>query len=852
MNITNYLEKFEVVKGSEFTHTCLKNYKSYYLQIDDQDEFMEIYKKAYGKNMSITEKHRPQSPILIDLDFRQAEYEKLYTQQHILDILKILIEFLDDHVDVADGIDIFVLEKPPRACKDKIKDGLHIIIPSIVTKPIYQYKLREFAMPKINEILKDCGFLNNIEDIYDESVIERNNWFMYGSKKPDEHIAWEMSYIYEWKSRTITEKDPEHTSDELIDLFSIRNKFDINKVKIDLPELKKELDIEDSAVTERSEANSKYEMPSTMFYDTDAIIKLVEILNDTRADTYKTWMEVGWLLHNINTTQYINIWVDFSKRSTKFNKGECERLWTNMKNTGLGLGSLHMWAKEDDPEAYKDIIDKSLVKLIDNAKVGTHTYVARVVYEIYKDEYVCASIKSNLWYHYENHSWKKNELAYGLRLKISDQIHQMFLQRVQYYKIKTANAQETADRDKFKLMEKEMFKVSLKLTTSNFKDGVVKECAEKMFDQDFLKKIDSNPKLIGFTNGVYDLSVHEFRAGNTTDYITMSTGYGYPTQSDPETRIYLMNFIGSIMSNDAMKEYLIKISAYMLDGEKYLEELWFFTGILGRNGKGTYCNLLNKAFGGYYYEPDITLITSTKNSSSAANPELEKAKGKRVLVMSEPDDADKNSKLRVNKIKQFRGNDMLQARGLYQDFIEFKPQFGMIVQMNSKPELSKVDDAISKSLKIINFPFQFVHEPIIDTQKKIDTTLKGKFETESKYYQELMLILIEYHKKYVFGNQRIIEPTEVTAETTEYLNENNPVAVWMSKTYEIVADEGFRVKVEDLYQEYITNNPVTTLFNKKKFGELMSMIGFKSKTSNGTRYYVGIKKIVVPDIYESD
>jgi phage/plasmid-associated DNA primase len=66
------------------------------------------------------------------------------------------------------------------------------------------------------------------------------------------------------------------------------------------------------------------------------------------------------------------------------------------------------------------------------------------------------------------------------------------------------------------------------------------------------------------------------------------------------------------------------------------------------------------------------------------------------MVASEPDDEDKDSKFRVNRLKQLRGNDLVQARGLYKEFIEYKPQFGMIFQMNDKPELSKQDEAIAK------------------------------------------------------------------------------------------------------------------------------------------------------------
>jgi phage/plasmid-associated DNA primase len=77
---------------------------------------------------------------------------------------------------------------------------------------------------------------------------------------------------------------------------------------------------------------------------------------------------------------------------------------------------------------------------------------------------------------------------------------------------------------------------------------------------------------------------------------------------------------------------------------------------------------------------------------------------------------------RVNRLKQLRGNDLIQARGLYKDSEEYRPQFGMVFQMNEIPELSKVDDAISKSLKIVEFPYQFVDSPLYEYQRKLDAS----------------------------------------------------------------------------------------------------------------------------------
>src|SRR5690606_7029843 len=65
-----------------------------------------------------------------------------------------------------------------------------------------------------------------------------------------------------------------------------------------------------------------------------------------------------------------------------------------------------------------------------------------------------------------------------------------------------------------------------------FKNNVTTELAN-IFSQknnpqrDFLLKLDSNNKLIGFNNGVYDLKEFMFREGKFDDYITMSVKYDY-------------------------------------------------------------------------------------------------------------------------------------------------------------------------------------------------------------------------------------------------------------------------------------------------------------------------------------
>ena len=853
-----FLKQYEVTDKSIMTHTSIKPARAYYIPVDAIDRFHQLYAITLlnGKQLHITETHRDIGPIVIDLDFRQDSKERVYTHTMIIGVIKCLYGVMCEFLEIPRGTLVVVQEKPLRPHgkhPDMYKDGVHLIFPNIVTKPDFQQYMRRETLKPIAELFDDLRFLNSIDDIYDANVI-KGNWLMYGSNKPSEKHRWVVTKIYRVATQECSNASRVEDNysfeqldlegfdfDTLVDLLSIRNKYDETPYKPGkiLPPAP-DVDIPDSVST----TTTSFTTSSNYTVEHDYITKLVGILTPKRADNYQTWMRVGWCLHNIEPSNLmLGLWIEFSQKSPKYTRGECEKLWNGMwaNNTnGLRLGSLCTWAKEDDPKAFYAATEKSINYLVTKSLSGTHTEMARVVHRKYRDAFVCASIDKHIWYEYRNHRWIKIENAYSLRQLISDDIVSLYVDHAKRLKVRAMSCESEDDQKQYLTQSSKMTVLASKLMMASFKEGIMKECAEMFYDPDFLEKLNSNPKLIGFANGVYDLETHKFRNGNPNDYLTMSTGYELVSENIPEVVDDIMDFMKDIMKNDDMKQYILKVLAYMLDGDKYLEQLWFFTG-KGRNGKGTLCTLLKSTLGDYYYEPDITIVTTSKKSSSNANPEIVKAVGKRLLVASEPDDSDKDAKFRVNKLKQLRGNDLIQARGLYKDCIEFKPQFGMIFQMNDKPELTKVDDAIAKTLKIVEFPWQFVMNPKSDCcQRQMKTSLKNKFEHDMRYKQQFMLILLEYHKRYIDGNQLLEDPQDVKDATTEYMESNNPCVEWLDKYYTITSDKTKKHTPLELrlHFERDMRNKIT----KDAFSKYMAAFGVSPTKSNGTLYYYGLTR----------
>jgi Protein of unknown function (DUF3987)/Primase C terminal 2 (PriCT-2) len=82
---------------------------------------------------------------------------------------------------------------------------------------------------------------------------------------------------------------------------------------------------------------------------TDAEIaqSCADALAPWRCDNYQDWLETGMALHAMSPS-FLPIWEDYSKRSSKYKPGECEKKWETFKpGGGITAGTLIEKAKQD-------------------------------------------------------------------------------------------------------------------------------------------------------------------------------------------------------------------------------------------------------------------------------------------------------------------------------------------------------------------------------------------------------------------------------------------------------------------------------------------------------------------------
>lgn len=585
--------------GEEYTHTTMANpCGSYFIDESNPEmvkKFYTYYKKTMqkGKPIYLTEKHLSISPIIVDLDFKfdinninclDREYTGI--NSNIADICKLYATEIYNYIDINTFI-MYVQQRPePVISKHNIKDGIHIIVPEVVTTPAVQYIIR-------NKVLENCTIVfdeikdvvNDYNDIIDRAVIEKNNWMCYGSTKPDLD-PYRVTRIYKF-TKTQTEIimsslsiKEEHT--EYVELFSIRNKFKENKINI----LKrKEVDeyikfLEDRIIKENSLLQKSVNHTQNTCDDIENIKSLVNILSPDRASKYEEWVRVAWCLRNIDH-RLIDVWHEFSKKcENKYDEYYCNKIWNQIKKAGLTTGSLHFWAKQDDPVAYKRIMDANIHALIDKCIKPSEYDIARVVHAMYKNRYMCSSVKNNAWWEYKDHRWQRCDCGVELRKAISSRVFEEFGFRIRDLAAKAIEYDpESDERMRINKNIKDMLAIVDKLKQSRFKDNIMKECKDLFYEKGFEEKLDSNINLLGFSNGVYDFANMEFRDGRPHDYISLSTHINYDIFEDNDPRILeITQFFEKLFTNEAVRKNVITNVAISLHGSTKHQRFNLWTG----------------------------------------------------------------------------------------------------------------------------------------------------------------------------------------------------------------------------------------------------------------------------------
>ena len=688
----------------------------------------------------------------------------------------------------------------------KYKDGFHLIYPNICTYSNLQYLIRQKIIDELNKT-GDMHHLfqnNNINDILDSAVIEKNNWLMYGSCKPNcEQNKYILTYIFNKDLKNIID---ELDSDDLFYLpkiLSIRKYTNINQLSV-LNNNYTYNDIEKLYVM--SNYNKKINTN-----DIKIAKKLVSMLCQTRTNNYQEWISLGWCLHNIHNN-LLETWVEFSKLSDKYKNGECENKWLTFRDTGYTIKSLYSWAKYDNPTEYFNFVLEENKYILKQSLTGNSYDVAKAFYDIYKYDFICSSEKNKEWYEFKNHRWIKCEIG-SIMYKLNEDMVLKYLHMNTAYSNLALTANDDEKNNLINLSA-QCIKICTKLRNIPFKKHVIEELSGLFYKNNpkFLEKIDENRDLICFENGVYDLKNNIFRDGRPDDYITFSTKINYmPYDNNNDKIIIIEKFFNDILPNIEIQNYVLDLMTSCLQGHTPDEKFHIWTGT-GGNGKSLSLMLLMHSLGDYACTLPITMLTTKRPSTTSANPELAKTKGKRLCIFQEPEH---NDIFYVGYMKEISGGDKISTRALYKEPIEFIPQFKLILTCNNLPEISANDGGTWRRLRVVEFKMKFVDNP--NSEDPLERKKDPKFKEELFNLKEaLMSILIKRFQNYKLNG--LIEPQDVTLYTQKYQQDSDRYLKFFTDNFTLTNNNNDIININDIwglwkfwYKEYYNEKTTISL-----------------------------------------
>jgi P4 family phage/plasmid primase-like protien len=864
-------------------------YKLYYKKvfIDKQEEYLtEVQIKngaiEYEGNDSMSDSdyslvdvnHTQHGQILIDFDFR---YEKTvqrrqHNEGHILDIIDLYLKTIKTVFNLRDQvvIQVHVFEKPNvNILEDKTKDGIHMII-AINTPHNVQMYIRDKVLSEIDNVLEELPLINSYDNVIDDCISKgTNNWQLYGSRKPNhERYEWKQTYSYEYKEDDGSFTMEEHVSDEstyeFLKLLSARNTqqlyLEVNdetltNIKTTVKKQPNTTSIPSNRgimhfsyddiihqITNIADIKTANEMILSELKQDEYLLKethdFTMCLSEKYYENYSEWIRVGWALHNCSFKLFMT-WMEFSSKSPNFSVQDISTYyedWKKFKYNGLTGRSIMYWAQQDNLKEFNKVRDKTIDHMISQTIDDcTEWDLAYVMFNYFKDKFRCASIKHKIWYYYKNHRWEENEMGNKFRYEISNTLSRIYSEKASEYAEKALNLSKTDTKlsDDLKKKSGNLSDIAMNLKRTGYKQNIMKEASEIFFenDPDFSNRLDKNPYLLSFNNGIYDFKEGEFRDGRPEDYVSLSTKINYvPFDNQNERHISkkeeINDFMKQLFPNDELREYMWEHLASILIGVNKPQTFNIYNGC-GRNGKSKLIEFMSKCLGDYKGTVPTSLVTEKRGGVGSLTPEIAQLKGVRYAVMQEPS---KGSKLNDGVMKELTGEDQIMANPKYKDPIVFIPQFKLVVCTNTLFEIKSQDDGTWRRIRLCEFQSKFVKNPNKDPllyEYTVDVNIDKKFDSWKELFMSMLVDISKHKRGEVKDCNMVLQASNNYRKEQDYLMEfindklekvpvdelNNKLKIKKTELY-----NEFKTWYTETYGKSIPKGKELYSFIKKKFG----------------------------------
>ena len=483
--------------------------------------------------------------------------------------------------------------------------------------------------------------------------------------------------------------------------------------------------------------------------------EVASLLSSRRARCKSTWIEVGRMIHSINSAsrEALNIWIDFSKKAgDAYVPGGCESLWIDFSGKKYEFQTLCDLAEEDSPVEFADwklnYYRDMYAEVYASPTPATEWSVAQLVtsYRGGKTVYT-----GDYWYNFEKGYWIKYRKDEFLTMFIMNVILVEFKKLLKFlnmssldnaFNVQDLEMDEGVDNldnpylegefedevemedapENFQMLytpfkarsetltsykarcKKNLMDVIKYISRGTFVTKVCAFCKATMLDNRFEDKLDRNGSLLGMNNGVYDLETGRLRKAVPSDYVSLCTGIDYEEFNQNDIKVKeVYKYYSQVFPNANIREYILNLFSTFLEAGNAMKIFQVWSG-RGNNGKSVLQIFFEYTLGNYISKAPTQLITSKRINPSAPCPELIALNKARLATCEEPSSSEK---IICGVMKQLTGNDTLSVRGLYNSQIMMKPTFSLVLHCNHLPDFDSQDEATWNRVRLIPFESVF-------------------------------------------------------------------------------------------------------------------------------------------------
>jgi phage/plasmid-associated DNA primase len=822
---TEFLNKFEITDKNNNEINIINqglNPKKYNIPNTYIDDFFTMLNNLNDYNLNFSEKQKECNGIFIDIDRYNKTNERTYNEDKLFELIELYIEKLLNYISLEDDtiykLHIYFLSKDILVFDEKkqlYKEGYHILIPNLYLPKYLRKKLLEELKERNDDIdvnsyaVPNLFYLNikktenNVENKYKikrsiEYIIKDNKFRVKDYILPlNCNIAKELALTFIGDvNKTIYCDNDYHIESENINTIN----FEINN---EIKELYNKKIKDNDSTDSHNIDNFEYDLELLQIKSSLAgILKtILDILPEKYYEDRMFWRNVIYGIYSAGIKNSMNFKLlaeYFSKKSkTKFNKIDFNNLWEDTINRynncemPITEKTIFYYAKKENYDKYKEILDKSYVSLIEeelfnNNDTLTHYTIAKILY-ILLDKSLIYCNKN--WYYFITDNKKRICYDEGLMYKwYNEEIESLTLstyisEDLKHYiniVIEKFNKLLLSEENKVIIEEyrekiKKLKNTIKKLGDSPFKKNIILQCKNLFVDYNFENILDTDPYIVGVKNGILLLPK---KKGETSKLINGFHEYKIKKYTNlnyieyDENNIYIKEMykiLKDIIYEEDVFEYILIYLASSLNNLMKEPILFLWQGS-GANAKSTILEMIKNVLGPYAKKLPLSLITDKREGSQNANSALMQLKGARFGYFSEPE---KNETLNTGRVKELLSGESLSSRELHSRQEIFENRSQLIAASNYDFLIPCSDNGIWRRIRYYNFKMKFCENPSKKNifEKLINKTLITETIKKKEYLEGFLSILVHYYDKYINeynSDLKNVESKTIIEETLQY------------------------------------------------------------------------------------